>query len=208
MAPGLAIAEVANVPTVPKIRKTDGELALHMIKSTSAAGFDPSASKSLPAGKFGDSGIPHGWGFVYQQLLGGETDVPFVPLFVNSFFEPNPPSAARCYDFGVAVGEAIASFPKEMRVGIVASGGLSHFVVDEDLDRAFLKALIEKDSAYMKSLSDPVLRSGTSELRNWITVAGALSATDLQARVVDYQPCYRSEAGTGCAMAFVTWQRE
>jgi 3-O-methylgallate 3,4-dioxygenase len=50
------------------------------------------------------------------------------------------------------------------------------------------------------------LRSGASEVRNWVTVGGALSGTDLTARVVDYLPGYRSEAGTGCAVAFMAWQ--
>ena len=59
----------------------------------------------------------------------------------------------------------------------------------------------------MVSLKDDELRSGASEVRNWVTVGGALAGTELTARVVDYVPCYRSEAGTGCAMAFMAWQR-
>ena len=58
----------------------------------------------------------------------------------------------------------------------------------------------------MVSLEDDQLRSGTSELRNWVVVGGATADTRLAARVVDYLPCYRSEAGTGCAMAFLAWQ--
>jgi hypothetical protein len=208
MAPGLAIAEVANVPEIRTIRKIDSELALHLIQATSAAGFDPSASRQLPPGRYGDGGIPHGWGFIYQQVLGGTTEIPFVPLFINTFWEPNPPSAARCYDFGRAIGAAIRSYPDELRVGVVASGGLSHMVVDEDLDRAFLDALVHGDRDHLSSLSGKVLRSGTSELRNWIVAAGALDGAGLRPRVVEYQPCYRSEAGTGCAMAFMAWERE
>jgi hypothetical protein len=208
MAPGLAIAEVANVPEVATVRGCHGRLARHLIEQTSARGFDPAASKRLPAGKFDDHGIPHGWGFVYQQLLGGATDIPFVPLFVNTFWEPNPPSARRCYDFGVALGEAIRGFDDGARIGVVASGGLSHFVVDEELDTAFLTALAKDDRDFLGSLDAKLLRSGTSELRNWILLAGALSGGGLVPRVVDYQPCYRSEAGTGCAMGFVTWQPE
>ena len=34
----------------------------------------------------------------------------------------------------------VTAFPADARVGIAASGGLSHFVVDEELDRAFLAA--------------------------------------------------------------------
>jgi 3-O-methylgallate 3,4-dioxygenase len=205
MPPGLAIAEVGNYPDVAAVRACHSELALHLIKSSSRAGFDPAASRELPAGEYDDHGIPHGWGFILQQVLGG-VDLPaIVPVFVNTFYEPNPPSAQRCYDFGVALGEAISSFPADIKVGVVASGGLSHFVIDEDLDRGFIQALADKDSSVMTGIPEAVLRSGTSEYRNWITVAGALAATPLQAKVVDYQPCYRSEAGTGCGMAFVAW---
>jgi 3-O-methylgallate 3,4-dioxygenase len=205
MPPGLAIAEVANVPEVGTTRAVDADLALHLIKATSAAGFDPAASRVLPLGKYGDRGIPHGWGFVYQNVLRGSGEIPFVPLFVNTFWEPNPPSAARCLAFGRALGQAIRSYPRDIRVGVVASGGLSHFVVDEELDRAFLDALLGGDEAHLAGLEDEVLRSGTSELRNWIVTAAAVG-TDLRARLVDYQPCYRSAAGTGCAMAFVAWE--
>ena len=74
-------------------RKCHPELALHIIEQTAAAGFDPAASLTLPPGRYDDHGIPHGWGFVYQQILGGGGDIPFVPLFINTFWEPNPPSA-------------------------------------------------------------------------------------------------------------------
>jgi hypothetical protein len=206
MPPGLAIAEVANVPAESTTRACHGELALHLIREVSDAGFDPGASKELPAGKYGDHGIPHGWGFVFQQVLGGSSDIPVVPVFVNTFWEPNPPSARRCYDFGVALGAAIRSFPENISVGVVGSGGLSHFVLDEELDRGFLKALVDKDADAMADLPADLLRSGTSELRNWIVVGGATADTSLQAEVVDYLPCYRSEAGTGCGMGFVAWQ--
>ncbi|MFD5779088.1 hypothetical protein [Streptomyces sp. NPDC126933] len=208
MKPGLAVAEVANVPDRSTVRPGDSALARYLIEQTSAAGFDPAASRGLPAGEWGNSGIPHGWGFIFQQVLGGGDTPPTVPVFVNTFWEPNPPSAGRCFDFGVALGEAIRRYPGSPRVGIVASGGLSHFVVDEELDRAFLSALTSRDAAYLRSLPDAVLRSGTSEMRNWIVVAGALQSSSLSAELVGYEPCYRTEAGTGCAMAFMTWQAD
>ncbi|MBT5180709.1 MAG: protocatechuate 3,4-dioxygenase, partial [Rhodospirillaceae bacterium] len=37
------------------------------------------------------------------------------------------------------------------------------------------------------------------------TVAGILSQTSLEMDLLDYVPCYRTEAGTGNAMAFATW---
>lgn len=206
MPPGLAIAEVRNQPERSEIRPGHGALGLHLIHEISRAGFDPGAAKVLPAGRWENHGIPHGWGFIIQQVLGGHDPIPIVPVFVNTFWEPNPPSAARCYDFGVALGQAIASFPEDLKVGVVASGGLSHFVIDEELDRGMLQALIDKDNDFMTALKDDELRAGTSELRNWVATAAALADTSLTARVIDYQPCYRSEAGTGCAMAFMAWQ--
>jgi hypothetical protein len=206
LPPGLAVAEVANQPERSEIRQGHAELALHLIHAVSRAGFDPGAAKRLPAGQWENHSIPHGWGFILQQVLGGHDLIPIVPVFVNTFWQPNPPAAARCYDFGVALGAAIESFPQDLRVGVVASGGLSHFVIDEELDRGFLQALIDKDKDFMTALKDDELRSGTSEVRNWVTVGGALAGTGLTARIVDYQPCYRSEAGTGCAMAFMAWQ--
>jgi hypothetical protein len=206
MPPGLAVAEVANQPGQPEVRQGHAALGLHLIREVSGAGFDPSAAKTLPAGRWENHSIPHGWGFILQQVLGGKDLIPIVPVFVNTFYQPNPPAAARCYDFGVALGAAIESFPQDLRVGVVASGGLSHFVIDEDLDRGLLQALTGKDKEFMTSLKDDELRSGASEVRNWVTVGGAMASTELTARVVDYVPCYRSEAGTGCAMAFMAWQ--
>jgi len=205
MPPGLAIAEVANVPTVSTTRQTNRDLALHLIAGTQGAGFDPAASEHLPAGKFKDFGIPHGWGYIIQQVLGGVDVPPIVPVFVNTFWSPNAPSARRSYEFGVALGKAIESYPKDIRVGVVASGGLSHFVVDEELDRALLQALQDKDAEHLSSYTDDVLRAGTSEVRNWIVTAGALAGSNLQAQVVDYVPAYRTEAGTGCGLGFVAW---
>ncbi len=206
MPPGLAVAEVTNQPARPEVRQGYPELGLHLIDEVSRAGFDPGAAKVLPAGQWGNHSIPHGWGFVLQQVLGGHDLIPIVPVFVNTFWEPNPPAARRCYDFGVALGAAIRSYPGDLRVGAVASGGLSHFVIDEDLDRGFLKALVDKDREFMVALENDLLRSGTSELRNWVVIGGAVADTPLTAQVIDYLPCYRSEAGTGCAMAFTAWQ--
>ena len=206
MPPGLAVAEVANQPERPEVRHGHSQLGLHLIHEVSRAGFDPGAAKVLPGGMWENHSIPHGWGFILQQVLGGHDLIPIVPVFVNTFWEPNPPASRRCYDFGVALGAAIESFPADLRVGVVGSGGLSHFVIDEDLDRAFIKALIDKDREFMVSLEDDQLRSGTSELRNWVVVGGATADTPLTAQVVDYLPCYRSAAGTGCAMAFMAWQ--
>ena len=86
---------------------------------------------------------------------------------------------------------------------MIASGGLSHFVIDEDLDHQIISAMQNKNAAALTSLPKARLNSGNSEIRNWITTAGAVE--HLQMRLIDYVPCYRSPAGTGCAMGFAQW---
>ena len=206
MAPGLSVAEAKNVPDVSTTRQCHSDLALHLIESVQAQGFDIAASQQLPAGKFGDHGIPHGWGFIMQQVLKGDVPVPIVPIFVNTFWHPNPPSAARSYDFGTALEAAIKSYPEDIRIGIVGSGGLSHFVVDEGLDNTVLDAFTAGDAQPLRALENDVLVAGSSEIRNWIVAGAAANAASLQAEVVDYVPAYRTDAGTGCGMGFMTWK--
>jgi 3-O-methylgallate 3,4-dioxygenase len=61
---------------------------------------------------------------------------------------------------------------------------------------------------YKTITSEPniIFNSGTSETKNWIATLGVLSTTNYEMNLLDYVPCYRSEAGTGNAMAFATWQ--
>ena len=90
-------------------------------------------------------------------------------------------------------------------VAVIGSGGMSHFVVDEALDRGFLDAMQRKDAETLISIPPYNFRSGTSELKNWIPVAGAMNEVGLKMSLIDYQPLYRSAAGTGSGMAFAYW---
>ena len=96
---------------------------------------------------------------------------------------------------------SIESFPGEDRIGLLASGGLSHFTIDEALDRGVLKAIREGDGNMLASIPAARLNSGNSEIRNWIVVAGA--AAGLHTAWQAYEPLYRTPAGTGCGMAFM-----
>ena len=89
-------------------------------------------------------------------------------------------------------------------MAVLGSGGLSHFIVDETLDRHVLDILAKKDAASIATLPLARLDSGNSEIRNWIAAAGAVEHLTME--VVDYVPSYRSEAGTGIGMAFAVWR--
>ena len=60
---------------------------------------------------------------------------------------------------------------------------MSHFVVDEELDRGFLDAMKRKDAEALISIPPYNFRSGTSELKNWIPVAGAMNEVGLDMTV-------------------------
>ena len=74
-------------------------------------------------------------------------------------------------------------------------GGLSHFVVLEELDRTVLRAMRERDDAAIAAIPEAMFRTGTSEIKNWVVAATALQ--DLEMKLIDYVPAYRSAAGTG-----------
>jgi aromatic ring-opening dioxygenase catalytic subunit (LigB family) len=128
-----------------------------------------------------------------------------VPVAVNAYFPPNQPSPARCHAVGRALRRAIESWDEDARVAVVASGGLSHFVVDEELDRGVLDALSSHDRDALAALPAWRLQSGSSEIRNWIVAAGVLEGLDMA--TVDYIPLYRTVAGTGVGAAFVQWSQ-
>lgn len=176
------------------------ELGEHIIRSMMKDGFDVAQLTQQPEGR----GIGHSYIFTHERLMKKNKDIPIVPIMVNTYFPPNQPTIGRCFGFGQALRRAIESWESSKRVAIVASGGLSHFVVDEELDRKVLKALQNKDMELLFSIPESYLDEGTSEILNWIVGAGALE--HLEMKVLDYIPAYRSKAGTGCGMGFVSWK--
>ena len=149
------------------------------------------------------AGIGHGVGFVIKRLFKGR-QIPVIPVLLNTYYPPNAPNAARCYAIGQALREAIEESPSKLRVALVASGGLSHFVVDEALDLRILQSMGEGRGRALTDLPKGALNSGSSEIRNWITVAGAIEK--MKKRWFEYQALYRQAAGTGIGVAFGVWE--
>src|SRR5918999_2941709 len=148
----------------PRDYPVHSALATHLIESLMDMGFDMGASKCLPAGE----GEGHAIAYVHRRVMDAQKPVPAVPIFLNTYFPPNQPRPKRCYEFGQAVRQAVEAFPAEERIGVLASGGLSHFLVDEDFDRAILKACAEKDAKLLQTLPRNKLHAGSSEILNWV----------------------------------------
>ncbi len=176
----------------------DAAAGRHIIERLMELDFDVASTNAEPA----DTGFGHAYGWVLGRLLAG-VSIPAVPIMLNTYFEPNQPTAARCYDLGRALTQAVATLPGDRRVGIVASGGLSHFVVDHELDQRVLEAMRTHDSEYLREIEQKNLKSGTSEIRNWITAAGA--SEHLNHAWTEYIPAVRTLGGTGIGLAFGLW---
>ena len=161
--------------------------------------FDLARSSALPEGL----GEGHAFAFIHSRLL-RRRPVPVVPIFLNTYFPPNQPTPRRCYQLGQKIRDAIERWDRSARIAVVASGGLSHFVIDEELDASVLRAVEERDAELLTTLPTVKLNSGTSEIRNWIAMHGATE--HLPHQWTDYVPAYRTAAGTGTGCGFAIWQ--
>lgn len=193
-----------NHPPVDQPYPVAQPLAEHVIGQAMADGFDVAAIMAQPKDGDRTKNLGHAYGFIYRRLL-RDRAVPLLPVLVNTFYPPNQPSPRRCFDFGRSIGRAIAGWHSDARVVVVGSGGLSHFVIDEEFDQRILGAFARDDIAALIGEDDALFRSGTSETKNWIVARGVLAGTGFRMQLLDYVPCYRSEAGTGNAMAFAMW---
>jgi hypothetical protein len=174
------------------------DLADHLLAGLMDAGFDPTQITGQVPGRI----VGHAWTFPRRRLMGARA-LPMVPVHVNTMYPPNRPSPSRCYRLGCALADAVGSWPEPERVAVIATGGLSHFVVDEALDREVLAALHTDDERRLHALPPAKLVSGTSEILNWVIAGGMLRGMTMS--TVDYVPAYRSEAGTGVGMGFALW---
>lgn len=138
------------------------DLALHMIEHLRDSDFDIAHINRIPDHH---SQMGQAFAFVCRRIMQANV-VPIIPVMVNTYYPPNQPTLGRCYALDKEIRAAIDSWPQDIRVGIIASGGLSHFVVDEEIDGIVMKALREGDSDTLVSLPRERRNSGTSEIRD------------------------------------------
>jgi 3-O-methylgallate 3,4-dioxygenase len=174
-------------------------LADHLISSLVDAEFDIARCNKLRP----EIGVGHAFSFLYRRVLPGGK-LPMVPVMVNTYYPPNQPTPKRCYAFGQAVRQAIDSWDASKRVAVMASGGLSHVVIDEEIDEMTIDGLRNKKPEVLWGLPRERLWGGTSEILNWVALAGVAESMDL--KFLEYVTTYRSPAGTGCGMGFAYWQ--
>jgi gallate dioxygenase len=148
---------------------------------------------------FQDKPLDHGVFSPLSMLLPHEPAWPvaIVPLQVGVLQFPAP-SARRCYKLGQSLRRAIESYPQDIAVALVATGGLSHQVHGERAgfnntpwDMRFLD-LIEKDPERLAgmTLAEYATLGGmeSSEIIMWLVMRGALSANIRKIHQAYYLP--------------------
>jgi gallate dioxygenase len=175
-------------------------LAKHIANGLVADEFDLSF--------FQAKGLDHGVFSPLSMLLPHERAWPvaLVPLQVGVLQFPIP-TARRCFALGRSLRKAIQSFPEDLKVVVVGSGGLSHQVSGEragfnntDWDMEFLD-LLEKDPEKLTKLSiaDYAKRGGIegAEVIMWLIMRGALTP---KVRKIHQSYCLPSMTATATFM--------
>ena len=156
------------------------KLASHIGQSLMADEFDMSFYQNRP--------LDHGCFSPLSVLCPHEPEWPvrLVPLQMGVLQFPIP-SARRFYKLGQALRRAIESYPEDLRVVVVATGGLSHQVHGEragfnnpEWDHRFLD-LFEHDPEQLAgmTIAEYAELGGFegAEVVMWLTMRGALSAS-------------------------------
>jgi len=151
--------------------------------------------------------VDHGF-MVPLYMLDREARIPVVPIHVNCAAPPYP-GIARCYDVGTMLRDAIAAWPVDKRVAVIAAGGLSHSPgdarmgqIDAAFDRDFLTRLESGHRDRLTSLTNEAIDatgSSTAEIRTWIVLAGIF--TEQGFRRVTYESI--DAWVTGCGQCIV-----
>jgi gallate dioxygenase len=157
---------------------------------------------------FQDKPLDHGAFSPLSMLAPHEPDWPasIVPLQVGVLQFPIP-SAMRCWKLGQSLRTAIESYPEDLSVVIVGTGGLSHQVHGERAgfnntawDERFLE-LIEKDPVALANMTHAQLAElgglEGAEIIMWLVMRGALSASVRKVHQSYYLP---SMTGIGTAI--------
>ena len=154
-------------------------LSRHIGESLMADEFDMSFFRDKP--------LDHGFFSPMSALLPCEPDWPvqIVPLQVGVLQFPIP-SALRCYKLGLALRRAIESYPEDLKVAIVATGGVSHQVHGErcgfnnpQWDAQFVDLLVNDPVRLTEmTLAEFATLGGLegAEVITWLIMRGALSA--------------------------------
>jgi protocatechuate 4,5-dioxygenase beta chain len=153
--------EGVGIRKIPPLRG-HAALSRHVARSLVDDEFDLTIFQDLP--------LDHGLHSPLTMMWPSQPDWPgrVVPLVVNVLQHPLP-KPSRCYKLGKAIGKAIRSYPEDLKVAMVGTGGLSHQMIGE-------RAGINERLARM-TIEDFARLGGNegAEVIMWLIMRGALN---------------------------------
>jgi protocatechuate 4,5-dioxygenase beta chain len=164
-------------PRPVPVVKGHPELAAHIAQSVILDEFDLTVVNRME--------VDHGLTVPLNLLFGspGEWPCPVIPLAVNVVLYP-PPTGNRCFQFGRALRKAIRSYPEDLRVLVLGTGGMSHQIsgpraglINSKFDKAFLDNLSRDPKKLTKITHLEYMREAGAEgieLVMWLIMRGAL----------------------------------
>jgi protocatechuate 4,5-dioxygenase beta chain len=109
--------------------------------------------------------------------------IPIVPMAVNVILHPLP-TPARCFKLGQAIRRAVLSYPEDLGVVVVGTGGLSHQLtgprfgrVEPDWDKEFMRLLVDHPETLCDLTHEELIKRGGTESVEvvlWLAMRGAL----------------------------------
>lgn len=173
------------------------DFALHLARTALDEGFEPSLSHHLEL----DHGIA-----IPLWKMGIDPLPPLVPIILNTI-EPPLPSLRRCLAWGDLIRGAIERYPGNLRVAILATGGVSHSIgehdmgrIDEAFDRECFEQLRSADREGLLGFLERRLDAagnGAAEMRNWLVAHGAAQGKGFE--LLGYHPYPEWYVGCGFA---------
>lgn len=189
-----------GIPTIDPF-PGDPKLSWHLINSLVEDEFDICSCQEML--------VDHGF-TVPMSLLWperGANQIKTVPFCVNTVQHPMP-SPNRCLDIGKALGKAIESYPEDLKVVILGTGGLSHQLdgqragfINKEFDLECMEKVVTDPDHYRDmSIHDMVREAGAqgAEFILWLIMRAAMG-DDLKVIQKNYHiPISNTGAGLLC----------
>ena len=159
----------------------DADLSWHLINTLVADEFDVTMCQDMLI----DHAVTIPMALMWPSAASSDRPWPvkIVPVEINTVQHPLP-SMARCLKLGRSIGRALETYPRDLRVAIVGTGGLSHQLdgtragfVNKEFDALCLDKIVAEPEALTRySIHELVELSGSQgvEFLNWMAMRGAL----------------------------------
>jgi protocatechuate 4,5-dioxygenase beta chain len=187
------------------------ELSWHMIESLVADEFDITTCQEML--------VDHAFTVPMALLWPGKDRraVRTVPISINTVQLPLP-TPARCYKFGQAIGRALALFPRDERVVVIGTGGLSHQLdgtragfINKTFDRMCIEKIV-KDPEFLThySIADLIRESGAQgvELLMWLVMRGAMTGSISEVHTSYHVPISNTAAAVMLLENHTNWSEQ